>query len=255
MRFWRPEADLVLVEHYGKRPPSEIASLLGRSTAAVNNRASRIGITTRELWSAKEEATLRALWGSEPVESIAKRLSRTPVAVCLKASLVGLRAMPRQGEESLTDAARRCNFDAVTLRNLLVRAGVKRGPSGLFDCFDVDLAVEAYLKTQPIHVHATKRRMVGALLRRWIVAAMQHTNIVIPPRPRKHKFWRLTDETVDEVLVWRDSLESLTAASKRHRRDRARSKRKLIEAQIKLFHFHKTDWVLKTDADRVLKNS
>lgn len=88
---WSIADDERLVELYAAHAPADVAELMGRTYAAVTNRATFLGITTKyQAWSAIDDAILRKGFHDTPLDLLAKRLKRTPAACQMRAGKLGL---------------------------------------------------------------------------------------------------------------------------------------------------------------------
>ena len=94
-RKWTAKEVALLKELYPECPIGEIAKRLGRTVAAVENRAHYLGLKRKsyldKLWTAEELQLLRELYPTrEDIQDIAERIGWSPRAVRGKADYLGL---------------------------------------------------------------------------------------------------------------------------------------------------------------------
>lgn len=100
---WSEKELQLLRDSYGSISIAEIAKIIGRSRAAVRNKAYELRITSDAKWSHEEvEELKRAYAGAESnqelaLECLSWRLGRTKVAICIKARKLGLTDIARKG--------------------------------------------------------------------------------------------------------------------------------------------------------------
>jgi hypothetical protein len=84
---------------YGKRPTREIAAKLGRTVSGIRCLAKRLGVRTRELFTAAELAFIREASGKLAVPEIARKLGRSQSSVHQRRAKMGLscRRVPMVG--------------------------------------------------------------------------------------------------------------------------------------------------------------
>lgn len=88
---WSEEDDERLEELYPCYPPKRVAELMGRTYAAVTNRATARGLThAYRKWTDVDDAVLRMNFADTPIVLLAKRLGRTPLACHIRAAKLGL---------------------------------------------------------------------------------------------------------------------------------------------------------------------
>ena len=95
---WSKDEVKLLKKLYQDGGAEEIAEQIGRPLAAVQQKAYKMGIKTRDnrlLWSANEIRLLQRLYRDENAQSIADKLGRTVGAVTAKAYRMGLTEGPR----------------------------------------------------------------------------------------------------------------------------------------------------------------
>jgi len=91
---WTPQEMAVLKELYPESPVAEIATRLGRTVSAVENRAHQLGVKRKSwsdrLWTAEETELLKQLYPNRGnIEEIAERIGRSPAMVRAKAHKLG----------------------------------------------------------------------------------------------------------------------------------------------------------------------
>lgn len=178
MEPWTPEQEALLVQAYasGGVKAAQLA-LPQRSRTSLMKRAERLGCYRRQRWTEEEDRKLRWLW-DEPlgIDAIAEKLGRTRLTTYWRAQVLELPLGPPQGCEYLYVAARRVGYSTGDeLRRVLDWAGVKirlcrtrRGKhAGRYyvDSFDVDEAVERWLKTETAEAAARRLGISGEALR------------------------------------------------------------------------------------------
>jgi hypothetical protein len=126
---WSDDDDLVLRRMHGKVPAVEIAKALGRSCAAIRNRAYRLGITENRRWTTAEEESLRAFYedagesGVVRLDDAAKLFGRDKSNVCRKARELGLNT--NQSRKKVEVRKDRPKFDTDEERRAAKSAQVK----------------------------------------------------------------------------------------------------------------------------------
>ena len=92
---WTAKEVALLKELYPECPFGEIAKRLGRSVAAVKQRAYSLGLKRKsylqKLWKPEDIALLKKLYPECPFDEISKRLDRSVAAVNQRAYLLGLK--------------------------------------------------------------------------------------------------------------------------------------------------------------------
>jgi hypothetical protein len=225
-RAWSAAEDAALRAGYLKRGCASVASELGRSFASVAKRAARLGIASHRRWTKQDDDTLRDLWGHYAIGRLASELRRTRAAIFWRAMQLDLDAGAPEGLEYLTQSAQRVGFATATLRRILAWHGVplQRSRSRLTkakrhyhvvdpDC--VNEAVAAWLEAEEIHPAARARGISGETLKRWLLDARAHGFKMSPPPAGKKFRWRVPGSTIDKVIAWRKSHETLSQACER----------------------------------------
>ena len=207
---WSPAEDAVLRERYRHSGAArEVAGQLGRTLHSVYRRAQRLKLRTHARWTREDDRKLRNLWGEYTVAGIAKKLGRTDLATFQHAKEIGLPLGCPSGFEYVWHAAKRTGYPTASLRLILERSGVtirrtmsrptpgrKVRPCHFVDPFEVDQAIAAWLRTEPLH-SAAKRRGIhaGALARK--LAALEG----VPPKPEGKRHWRIPSDVIDRALA------------------------------------------------------
>jgi len=209
-RPWTPAEDAVIAEHYCKSggPALVFAILRDRTQSAIRQRAVKLGICIRHTWTERDDDTLRDLWGLKTVRGLAKLIGVTPMAAFTRAMRIGLPAGCHEGGEILKAAARRAGYDQKALRRILERSGVairrtmsrpdgyKVWPRHFVYQVDVDEAVAAWVKAEPIHTIARRLGTDGRTLGRRLRGVRG-----VPPKPDKKRLWRIPTEVVERALA------------------------------------------------------
>jgi len=90
---WSYKDDERLAWLYGSMPPRKVAERLGRTYAAVTNRASALGLTKAyNSWSPEDDAELRARFSTMPMEAIGRLLGFSPLSCRMRAAQLGMSA-------------------------------------------------------------------------------------------------------------------------------------------------------------------
>lgn len=87
---WIPEEDHALRLAYGRLPTAEIARLLGRSEAAVGQRATKLKLVYGARVTDAEKAELKRRYPHEPTRDIARDMNRSVPSVSAMAKRLGL---------------------------------------------------------------------------------------------------------------------------------------------------------------------
>jgi hypothetical protein len=101
MKKWTTEQINKLRELYPDYSNSEIAMLLGFTTAAVKCKARKIGVMKRQFWSENELEYLKKHYPSHQSKNIADHLNRTVCSVNATAKILGL----KKSQEFMNSAA------------------------------------------------------------------------------------------------------------------------------------------------------
>ncbi len=201
---WTPAQDAVLRERFHSASLEDIAAAVGRTPDAVRNRAERLRILKRPMWSDRDTKLLRAHWGEVPLVELAAKLGRTPSAVYQHGLQIGLHAGCPDHHEYLFHAAERTGYHLATLWQILRWARVKvhalfswddNPRTHTVDPFDVDEAVKRFLANEKPGAAARARGVTPSTLRRRLRAV----TALKPPARRRH--WRVPSEVIDAVLA------------------------------------------------------
>lgn len=117
---WTDEEDALLRKRYHKEGSLYMARLLGRTPAAIRNRAYRLGVAgePREWWTTFEDRYVEKNYPRKSVQDIARTLGRSVQAVRARLRHHGLTAeSPPKWVESETEYLRR-NYGKMTLREI-----------------------------------------------------------------------------------------------------------------------------------------
>jgi hypothetical protein len=93
---WSPSEDDYLRAVYGTMPGCEVAKKLGKTPAAIRNRAYRLGVSENNAWTEAELNTLKAAYeaagstGVLKLDALAESFGRPKSSVCKKARDIGL---------------------------------------------------------------------------------------------------------------------------------------------------------------------
>jgi hypothetical protein len=261
-RPWTPAEDEAVRSRYSRGNAARLARELDRSVVAVRKRAARLGLNVARRWTAADDAKLADLWSEAPVSRIAKLLGRTPLTTYWRARQLGLPCGAPRGLEYLTDAADRTGYGTGQLRIILRAGGVKLQLSAsrptkarrhyhVVDPDDVDRAVATWLESEVVNCAAEVRGLSGETLRRWLLEA-QANGFEVPAEPEEKKArWRVPSKTIDAVVSWHRSFESLTEASLRVGVGRGTLSRWLTDAGVERTKT-KPWFVAKPVVDRVV---
>lgn len=205
-RPWTAEELAVVRARYLIDGASVLAAELGRTESAVWRCANRQGVLKNRRWTAEEDERLRMLWGERPLAELARIFARPEGGIYFRAGKLGIRRGAPQGKEFVTTAAERTGFDRATLRKILHWAGVRiTKPSrdskgawrfGYVDVYDVDRAVEAWLKTEPLNVSARRHGWCAETIRKWLAEAGE-----LPPSRGRKCHLRVDIAVVDRVVA------------------------------------------------------
>lgn len=255
-RPWSEAEDDTIRSDYAKLTAATVATQLGRSVAAVCNRAMRLGVSRIRKWSKKDDHDLRDAWGEGTVERIARRLKRSPHSVYWRAGFLGLPRGCPEGFEYLSTAADRVGLDRKTLVKILKAAGVKIGRSmsrpkkeasfrcRVVDPYAVDKAVRQYRAVAPINTYADSAGIDLLTLQRWALLAEANGVVTLPPRPTRKRYrWNVPGATMAKVLAWRASLETVSAGAKRVGLNRETLRARLAAAGVVPLMVGRTWWV------------
>lgn len=125
-KHWTAEENEFIQKNWVSMSDDELASTLNRSSHAVANQRSRLGLLRNpslcKQWSNEEMDMLAELWGSVPAPQIAKRLGRTTFAVTNKAASLGLYDQRGQGDMMSLEQV----TQMLGLKNTSVVAGWKK---------------------------------------------------------------------------------------------------------------------------------
>lgn len=242
-RPWTAAENAMVREQYTELGPAELAKRLNRSVHSIEQKAKLLSVYRRRRWTPQDDQQLRELWGTMSCEAVAKTIKRTPATTHWRARKLGLATGAVHGTEYLSAAAKRAGFATASLRRVLRYADqplhrTASRPTGAKRHFhavepaDVDDAVEAWLASEDVHPAAKRRGICGETLQRWLREAAS-AGFKVPPEPKRKKHrWRVPSETIDAVLEWRARFESVRAGAKRHRIDRDRLAKALIQAGV-----------------------
>jgi len=208
-RPWAPTEDAVIAAHYKKRGGAAHvqAVLRDRTTSAIRQRAAKLGIEIRHTWTTRDDDTLRDLWGEKTVRGIAKLIGVSPMAAFWRAMRIGLPAGCPKGCETMKAAARRVGYDQKALRRILEQSkvairptmscpkGYKRRPHHFVDRSEVDEAVAAWVKAEPIHTAARRLGTDGRTLARRLEGVDG-----LPPKPQEKRHWRIPTAIIDRAV-------------------------------------------------------
>ena len=118
---WSDNDDKRLIALHGTMTIREIADALGRSSASIRGRVTRLGLAKRQLWSAEEEAQIIEAYrkagesGFLDLDKIAKSLGRMKSNVCRKAKMLSLPTNPNRVKVAEKKDRRRFKGDAEAL--------------------------------------------------------------------------------------------------------------------------------------------
>lgn len=206
-RPWSPADDAVIRAGYEKGQAPAIARQLGRTLASVYHRARRLGLSTHRRWTKDDDRRLRNWWGEFTVDTIAKRLNRTAVTTFWRAQHLRLPLGAPGGTEYLSHAAERTGYALASFRMILKRSGVvikrtmsrpEKGAKRHYHCVDpvlVDVAIAAWLKTEPLEAAARARGLSSEAL-----ASRLRGVVGVPPKPIK-LHWRIPTVVIDRALA------------------------------------------------------
>lgn len=175
---------------------------------AVYHRARVLRVLSHARWTKNDDRNLRELWGERTLRGISARLGRTTQAVFHRAQKIGLSLGCPDGAEYLTHSAERTGYSVETLRMILDRSGVAirrtmsrplgrrvGRPCHFVDPFEVDEAVEAWLKTEPLASAARRRGLDDSTLARRLRGVEG-----VPPKPVGKRHWRIPTAVIDRVV-------------------------------------------------------
>ena len=229
MSKWTPEEDAVLRARYLTDGGKACARELGRDPRSVFKRAHVLRLVRRPRWSPNDDAVLRDNWGELDLRGLSKLLGRTELTIYWRAGLLGLPRGCPQGYEYLSAASDRTGYATVQLRRILRWAGVKvrstlsrpervRSRLYRYHCvvpFDVDEALAAWHRTEPIDVAAHRHGTDGATLKRWLREA-RDAGTEMPSEPRRRSAqWRIPSATTWSIGAERRSSETVRHAARR----------------------------------------
>ena len=205
MTPWTPDEDAALREVYpAGGVKAALAALPGRSANSVRIHANRLGLRTREWWKEDEDRTLRNLADDgRTLRYIAKALGRSRRGIEQRATELGVSLGVPPGYETLTRSARRTGLCVATLRRVLEAQGVllhrrrhsnrhSTRPQHYVEPCDVDDAIEAWCRTEPVAA-AARRAGVG------VVALRKRLRAIGVAAPRRRHL-RVTEEQVAAAL-------------------------------------------------------
>lgn len=180
------EEELLLIQnHYRTHSHSDIAKMIGRSTASVRNVCSDRGWTTRNDHWSDEHLSLLIAWYTRPggggrdtirLQDLAKSIGRTKVAVCIKARALGL---TDQSRPLLLDKSK----DAISRRTKkqIAENGHPRGALGMRHSPDTLAAISKkskahweFIKDKPILMHGRKAKTLRTNIERYGTASPAH---------------------------------------------------------------------------------
>lgn len=213
-RFWTPEEDATLREHY-RQGADVVAATTGRGVNAVHARATRLRATIERRWSWNEDSKLVNSWGYIPICEVAQSIGRSIHATYRRARTLGLGSGCPKGFEYLETAARRVNISSKCLYRILVGAdvkirpaigrhvhSVKRSQRCYVEAIDVDDAVKAWLATEVVGAAAKRHGIAACTLKRWLRAAID-AGVAMQDEPPREKHWRVSSAVIDVVVAAR----------------------------------------------------
>lgn len=229
---WTPAEDVVLRERYVTDGAQACVVALGRSWAAVTQRARRLSIVRRRRWTPRDDLRLSALWGTTTIARVAAQMGRTPRTVYWRAQRLDLGLGCPEGMEYLTHAAERAGYATASLRIILRWAGVRIARAAsrpdaaprsrrlrgewVVDPDDVDDAIARWHTTETLEGAARRRGVGSCVLVRLLGEAAARGDARVPPKPaRPHAHWRVPSALVDDLLAVASRQQSVTAAARR----------------------------------------
>jgi hypothetical protein len=173
-------------------------------------------------WSRDDVLLLRNEWNVLSRRRLQHKLQRTWIAIMVMAKRLKLPFGVPQGHETLTQAARRCNYSTWKLRQILAWAGVRlHRPYGqgrqqaqrihalYIDPEHVDTAVREYLALETLSHAARQRGMATQTLLKLLVAAGK-----VPATRKPRTAVRLPPEVYDAVVIaWRRTVTGRRSAT------------------------------------------
>jgi hypothetical protein len=226
---WAADEDAVLRASYEKRGARYCMAELGRTFASVTKRARRLGLSSHRRWTQADDDELRDWWGHYSVKRLASLLKRTPATVYWRARELDLECGAPEGFVYLSDAAKTAGYATATLRRILswhgdplrISSSRPRGKTNggrHYHIVDPDVVHEAvtdWLAAEDVSPAAKERGLIGETLKRWLNDA-RGAGFKVPPEPSIVKGrWRVPTKTIDAVIAWRRSLETLSQAAAR----------------------------------------
>ncbi len=175
----------------------------------------RVGAIRKPRWTPRDDERLRFFWSTPAtVAELCQKLGRSPQGVCRRARQLGLQQRVPPGYEFFTHSAKRTGFDARTLRRILQWAGVplhavrsyemRRRPRQrrqkapfrqvYVEPFDVDVAVERWLRTETPGEAGGRIGVDGRTVRGWLRAAG------VEGEPDRRRQWRVDSEILERVV-------------------------------------------------------
>lgn len=209
-RWWAPEEEVFVREHYATRGAVWVAEQLGRTRSAIVHKAGAMGLfaETRHLWTEADTQALTWDWGTHTISAIAKKLKRSEAAVYIKAKKLRLGIGCPQGWVRVVVAARRIGVDRRTLMRILKAAGVPVKKSWStpvkdrrfhFWVVEYDLAVEAWEQRAgmyPVNVIADHCGVSHTYMRTLLLRAGKKP-------PARNCIWYVTaEEAFAVVRAW-----------------------------------------------------
>lgn len=212
-----PESDLVRLLYPVGGIEACLRALPLRSRAGIlQHTFKRLRLAVhRPPWTAAEDGRLRLLWGDgHSLAHVAQNLRRRPRGVYQRAVILGLPIGCPQGHEYFSDAAERVGYSRAALRHILAWHSVRLHPSlGLgkgahrhhtVDTADVDEAVEAWTRTEPVGRAAARRGLCPRTVRVYLHALGLRSS-------GRRRHLRVTEEEVDRAMALRCAVRNKPA--------------------------------------------
>lgn len=223
---WTAEEDATLRAAYANGGiDAALAALPHRGRNSLYHRARRLKVFRRRRWTPEDDAHLRRLWNAElDLDDIAARLGRTPLTTYWRAQKIGLPLGVPDGWELITTAADRTGYATTQLRQILRAAGAtirraltepahhakkqkktnKRGrPRFIVARGEVDVAIEAWHATEPVHAAARRLGMHGStLMAKLRIAGVERRRPVGKPCKNARPHWRVSAEDIERALAY-----------------------------------------------------
>jgi transposase len=224
-RPWTSEELAYLREHYDSDGYESVAKALGRTTAAILNRASKIGVA-RARWTDEERARLKILFGTVPVTELAATLRRTKRAIRDMANDLGIRAADiRQGFELINAAARRLGVWPMTMQRIIRWSHIQwhrplmfddhptsHWAHRLYETADIDAAFERWSRLETLQQASRRTGWSATSLRGWLLEAGVSAH---KTGRQKQALWRVEPADVDRVVAEHMSTDTIRSAAAR----------------------------------------